>query len=795
MVAGKSTHKLELDKVLALLREACSCSLGRDLVASLTPVIDLAEAQRLQKQTTEASNVWRIHPLVPLGGIRDIGEAVSRARIGAVLDPAELIAIMDTVAASRQLRSFLLGMEGSFPLLKELAGGLGLFRDIEQEIARCINDDGTVSDQASPELARVRQQIKQAQIRIKTKLDSIIRSPDQQKMLQDLLITIRGDRYVVPVKQEYRGQFPGLIHDMSASGATLFIEPLAVVELNNELKRLVGEEEREVQAVLRHLSGLINRHVQTLTDTLGILAQLDLILAKGKLSQSYSGIEPRLLPNAVINIRQGRHPLLSGQVVPISVHLGKDYDILVITGPNTGGKTVTLKTIGLFVLMAQCGLHLPAETGTEIGVFRQVFVDIGDEQSIEQSLSTFSAHMSNIVSIISEVQSGALVLLDELGAGTDPTEGAALAIALLEYLREKGAKVVATTHYGQLKSYAYNNSRVENASTEFDVESLRPTYRLLVGIPGGSNAFEIARRLGLPVSIIEHAKASMATEEIDAANLIQRLTENQLQAEKERAEATRLRQETARLRDELELQRQDLREKENQILYRVRQEAEDLISRARREVDTLLQQLRTNLAKEAERAQVQAAREAKDTLAKLEEEVAGLAKPVVATGSAPSPQMIKTGQMVEIPRLNLRAEVLTPPNAQGEVLVQAGIMKITVRLSDLRITGKGPVTTENNTYHTGVMAKAASISPELDLRGKLVDEALELVEKYLDDALLAGLNKISLIHGKGTGALRAAIQKSLKQHPHVKAYRLGNYGEGGAGVTVVELEYNGWARH
>lgn len=776
--------KLELDKVFEQLKTRCSSVYGAELVDKLQPTTILDEALRWQQETSEAREIWRLYPLIPLGGIRNINGFVERAKINSCLEAHELLAVLDTLASARRLKAFCVGLEGNYPLIKYNANEIHVFRRIEEEIEFAVKDDGSLYDHASVELNRIRKQIKQLHGRIKDKLESIIKSPETQKILQEVLITVRGDRYVVPVKIECRSQFPGLVHDQSASGATLFMEPMAVVELNNELRREAAAEKREIELILQRLTRNIGLEADNIQLTIKALAQLDFIFAKGRLSVDLDGVEPGLNCNGVISIRQGRHPLLKGKIVPITLKLGLDYEALVITGPNTGGKTVTLKTVGLFTLMAQCGLHVPADVGTDLAVFEQVFVDIGDEQSIEQSLSTFSSHMANIVEVTKLVDHKSMVLLDELGAGTDPAEGAALAVAILNFLLERKAKIIATTHYGQLKAYAYSTPGVQNASVEFDIETLQPTYRLLIGLPGRSNAFEIAQRLGLPEEIAAEARDFSRKNDTEIAELIQRLAETRHKTEVEKQESERIRLGLAKEFAILQEERANLKHVQKDILQKTKEKAEEIIRQARKDTEEVVAELRARIRRESQIANEEAIREARDKIKKSEEQLHQLLpEDPIEHGSVE----VRVGDAVFIPRLGLKATVLTEPNPQGEIMVQAGIMKVNVKALEIKKTHAEKVRFESRSTVRVDLQKIKDFPLEIDLRGTKVEEALSAIDKYLDDAYLTGVPAVTIIHGKGTGALRVAITDFVKGHPQVQASRLGSPGEGGAGVTVVEL--------
>lgn len=614
-------------------------------------------------------------------------------------------------------------------------------------------------------------------------------------MLQDQVVTIRNQRYCVPVKQEYRSSFPGMIHDQSATGATIFIEPMAVVEMNNQLKECQVQEIAEIEKILKELSGLVMEHLDVLEANLSLLTQLDFIFAKGQLSLSMQGTEPTFNQEGYLYIKKARHPLLDPEkVVPIDIYLGKDFTTLVITGPNTGGKTVSLKTLGLFTLMGQSGLHIPAFDGSELSVFEEVFADIGDEQSIEQSLSTFSSHMTNIVQILEKVTENSLVLFDELGAGTDPTEGAALAMSILQYLHQRQIRTVATTHYSELKVYALSTEGVENASCEFDVNTLRPTYRLLIGVPGKSNAFAISRRLGLPEYIINDAKEFLAHEDVRFEDVITDLEISKKTVRLEQEKAEEYRKEVERLKIQIEEQKRKIQQQKDKILQQAREEARQQLQEAKDEADRIIQEMR-KIAKENQLALSQKElEEGRTQLRKKLGEVEGeLAQRAFVKTSYKKPLTnVQPGQEVFLIAFNQRASVLSQPDDKGEVMVQAGIIKMKVHISQLTLPDRPKEDKKKGSYGirtAGVKAgKSKNISTEIDVRGQMVEEAIENVDKYLDDVYLSKLPQVTIIHGKGTGALRQAIQQHLRRHPLVKSYRLGNFGEGETGVTVVEMK-------
>lgn len=779
--------KLEFNKIIKMLIKECSSSLGEKKAQALEPIFDYEQIVLWQEETSEGVLIRRLEPQIPLGGLVDTKSSIRKAEVGGLLEAEEFLRIEANLRATRKLKSFLTKKKQySCPRMEWWAGQLTPLPNLEEDINNIISPEGEIRDDASFELARTRKRIATLLNRIKDKLDNMIKSDTYQKYLQDPIITIRGDRYVIPVKQEYRGQVPGIIHDQSASGATLFIEPMAVVEMNNDLRKALVEERDEVNRILQELSKNVGTYVVELRDNLEVLAQIDFIFAKARLSEKMSAVAPKIVEDQKIDIIKGRHPLISPQeVVPLTISLGKDFDALVITGPNTGGKTVTLKTVGLFVLMSQSGLHIPAELGSTIGLFNRVFADIGDEQSIEQSLSTFSSHMTNIVKILGQGDNKTLVLMDELGAGTDPSEGAALAIAIIDYLLDKDAKIIATTHYSELKTYAFNEARVQNASVEFDIKTLRPTYHLLIGVPGKSNAFEIASRLGLNTEVVQKARGLITQDEKNVADLIESLEANQLASEKNKLETElRLKVATAKLQA-IEKEEEALEAKAEKALYNAQVEALEIVKKARRESEEIIKEIRT-LAKEEI---LKAEQKALDLKKSLEEEENKFSSKVFKgpkiTGKKPT--KVKVGQEVFIPKLNQSGTVITEPNSNGELQIQAGILKITVNIDELQLA-EHKVAPQKTGIGKLVSSKSEQIRPELDFRGTTVDEAIIIVDKYLDDAYLAGLAQVSLIHGKGTGVLRSHIRDMLKNHPHVRAFRTGGLNEGGTGVTIVEFK-------
>ncbi len=781
---ARTWQKLEYDKIIERLADCASFSLGKERAIELEPAADIFEAEERLAVSKEARELLRLYPTFSLGAVKDIRDAVRRAEIGGVLNPHELLAIADSCRASRMTRQFFMEAKGNFAYTGRLARRMSNFRTIESTVERSIVYDGTVSDLASERLGSIRRRIRACQEKIRERLDNFIKNPLTNKYLQENIVTIRSDRYVVPVKQEYRAQVPGVVHDTSASGSTLFVEPMAVLEYNNTMQTLQQEEEDEIHAILRGMSVLVAGFAEELLHMVEDMGELDFIMAKGRLSAEMDAVTPRLNDKGNIYLKKARHPLLGADVVPIDVNFGADLCAMVITGPNTGGKTVCLKTIGLFTLMAAAGLDVPAEPGTELSFYPNVCADIGDEQSIEQSLSTFSSHMVNIVSIMETAGYDSLVLLDELGAGTDPQEGAALAMSILENLQKVGAKVVATTHYSELKAFAYHRAGFINASVEFNVQTLMPTYRLLMGIPGKSNAFEISRRLGLAEDVISRAQEFLSPDDIQMADLISRMESDRLEAENARKEAeltqARLLEQERRLKDK----QLAMEKREADILRKANEEALRIVEKSRKECEALYQELKEKVSAGGKLEKNM--KDARERTQKLSEKLRSAIPEKQYGGSAP--RDLQVGETVFIPRLQQHGIVLAKPNSSGDVYLQVGIIKTTLKLSDLRLAEESGEKSSKTRYGGMQSEKARSISPELDLRGMLVEEALETLDKYIDDAVLAGLKNVRIIHGKGTGALRAAVKEHLLTHPLVKSSRFGDFHEGGIGVTVAILD-------
>ena len=780
----KSLKKLEYDKIIGFLSAECSSPLGREKAEKLQPHRDKVIVEGWQRETTEARNVLIYLPNFGLGPVKDIRDSVALAKKNGILDGAHLRDIMITSKSGKKLKTTLSQTKEDYPIIKGLASRIVFINSLESAIEEAIGEDGEVLDSASSELADIRRKIRRTNDRIREKLDNLLKNSNQNQYLQENIITIRNDRYVVPVKQEYRNQVPGLVHDQSASGATLFIEPMSVLDLNNDLRKLHSEEETEVHRILTRLSGLVGANAAELKANLEIMSDLDFIFAKGKLSLKMNGFEPILNDTGEIHLKKARHPLLGDKAVPIDLDMDSDLKGIIVTGPNTGGKTVSLKIAGLFVLMAQSGLHLPTSDRSSVSVFRGVYADIGDEQSIEQSLSTFSSHMVNIVDILSKAGRNNLVLLDELGAGTDPVEGAALAMAIIDTLMVKGAKILVTTHYSELKAYAYNNLGLANASVEFDVDTLRPTYRLLMGIPGRSNAFDIALSLGVDKNVVLKADEYMSKEQKEVHDFLANLEEGRARTEKAKHEAEELKAKLETVERDMARREKELKEKEATLMRKAEERADRLVREKRREADEALREIKSMLSEVSakEREKVMTVVKAKK---KKIEDLAS--KPEETVYGGEKLKKVEKGDEVYIPRLNKNAVVLDIVS-KNEVLIQAGIMKVTMRLSELRaVTNKKEDT--SNTYQSHMKAaKARTVKNEISLRGMTADEAEEELSKFLDDACLANLEEIKIIHDLGTGVLKKMVFDYLKRDSRVKEQRLGGYYEGGAGVTIAKLK-------
>lgn len=781
-------HVLEFNKVKEQLQKKVASSLGREKVANLIPSTQYEEVVKWQEATDEATTVLRLRGNVPLGGIFDVRPSVKRAEIGGTLSSNELLDVASTIYAARQVKQFIEQVvedeDLQLPIITEHIEKLMPLPEVEQTIKMSIDENGTVLDGASDQLRGIRQKLRSTESRIREKLESLIRSSSAQKMLSDAIVTIRNERFVIPVKQEYRSAYGGIVHDQSSSGATLFIEPQAIVTLNNELQEAKVKEKQEIERILIALTVQVAEVANELRQNVYLLGELDFMFAKGRYSHELKASKPKMNDRGYIKLVKAKHPLIAQEdVVANDIELGDQYTSIVITGPNTGGKTVTLKTLGLFTLMAQAGLQIPALDGSEMAVFKHVFADIGDEQSIEQSLSTFSSHMVNIVDILQKVDHESLVLFDELGAGTDPQEGAALAISILDQVYEKGARVVATTHYPELKAYGYNREGVVNASVEFDIETLSPTYKLLIGVPGRSNAFEISKRLGLSAEVIERAKGYIGSETNKVENMIASLEDSRRQSEHELEEAEELRKEAQKLHKELQSQIIEFNEKRDKLYEKAEEKAQATVKAASEEAEKIISDLRKmsqkNHALVKEHELIEARKRLEDAVPTLEK---SKKKPAVPKKQE---RTLQAGDEVKVLSWGQKG-TLVERVSNNEWQVQMGIMKMKVKEKDLEyISSPKPVETKPLAT---VKGKDYHVNLELDLRGERYENALIRVEKYIDDALLANYPRVSIIHGKGTGALRKGVQEYLKNHRSVKNIRFGEASEGGSGVTVVEFK-------
>ena len=781
----RTLRVLEFTRIRELLAEGALTPAGAEKCRQLDPADELTAVQALQAETEEATVILQYAGGHPMIAFPDVKPALVICEKGGSLSAGMLLNVAELLRASRAAQDALVTERENTPLLRAKAEGLFVSRSIEKDITDAIISEDEIADRASSELMNIRRHLRGAQDRIRDKLNQMIHSATLQKALQDPIITVRNNRYVLPVKAEYRSMVQGLVHDQSSSGATLFIEPMAAVEMGNELKQWELKEQQEIARILAALSAEVAPYAAAIAETQEQLAELDFIFAKGLLSRRFFCVSPKMNNEGRLKIIRGRHPLIDPEkVVPSTIWLGEEFTSLIITGPNTGGKTVTLKTVGLFTLMAQAGLQVPADPGTELAVFEQVFADIGDEQSIEQSLSTFSGHMTNIVEIMHEVTPRDLVLFDELGAGTDPTEGAALAQSILTRLLHIKVRTLATTHYSELKAFALTTQGVENASVEFDVETLRPTYRLSIGVPGKSNAFEISRRLGLPENLIDAARKLLSGNAIRFEDVIANAEYHRQVAEKERQLAEEANRETIRLRNEAEQLRKEMEQKREQALRKAREDAKHIVDQARRESESVIAELK-KMKKNAASGDASV----NDLRRRLDKESDALAEGLGRgeTDGGEAPKTVKAGDQVKILTLGVEGTVLAPPDEKGEVRLQAGMMKFTAELSQLRLIRQAPAKEKTTVKaKTGMMTR--TVKSECDVRGMNLEEALDAVSLYLDEAVLAGLNEVYVIHGKGTGILRAGIQQDLRKNKHVKSFRRGMYGEGEDGVTVVTLK-------
>lgn len=788
----KALKTLEYNKIIDKLCELAGTSHGRELCAGLLPSSDIETIKKLQGQTTDALSRLYRKGSVSFGGIHDIRPSITRLKLGSSLSATELLHISSDLDATLRIKAYG-GYTGkdldvqSEDSLTQIFADLEPLTPLNNEIKRCIISEEEIADDASPSLKSVRRAIRNVNDKLHNELGSILNS--SRNMLQDNIITMRNGRYCLPVRAEFKSQFQGMIHDQSSTGSTLFVEPMAIVRLNNELRELSIKEQEEIEKVLADLSNMAAEHAQSLNYDYTALCELDFIFARASLSRNMKGSEPFFNTNGSLNIKKGRHPLIDAKkVVPIDIMLGKDFTMLIITGPNTGGKTVTLKTVGLLTLMGQAGLHIPAFDGSELTIFEEVYADIGDEQSIEQSLSTFSSHMTNIVKILERADEHSLVLFDELGAGTDPTEGAALAMSILSYLHKRNIRAMATTHYSELKIYALSTNGVTNASCEFDVETLRPTYRLLIGIPGKSNAFAISSKLGLPDYIITDAKDRIGTKDKSFEDVISDLEASRIKIEQEQKQIADYKAEIEQLKKNLSRKNESLDASRERLLKDAKEQAAKVLNEAKEYADQSIKRYNKWLQEGG-------------SIKDMEEERLGLRERLSVNETdlpkkrTKQPKNIakslKIGDYVNVISLGLKGTVSTLPNAKGDLYVQMGILRSQVNIKDIEVLDEEVITAPGfNKTQSGKIkiSKSATIHPEINLIGKTVDEALSELDKYLDDAYLAHLPQVTVIHGRGTGALKSAIHSHLKKLNYVKSYRIGGFGEGDHGVTIVEFK-------
>ncbi len=787
----RNLRVLEFPKILEMLSALAVTDPGREAARALTPSGDANTVRRWQAETEEAGTIFAYHGSNPMAYFTDVRPFLKLAKAGGTLSPKALLQVADALRASRTVRGALVTDREDTPLLTEMGSRLSTNRSLEEEIFDAIISEEEISDHASPELYDIRRQMRVLNERVRDKLNGIIRSATMQKYLMDAIVTMRNGRYVVPVKAECRASVPGIVHDQSGTGSTLFIEPMGVVEAGNELKQWTIKEKNEIERILGAFSDRVAMDADLIANNLDLMARLDVIFAKAALARQMRAVPPKLNEEGHVRLLQARHPLIDAQkVVPSTLWLGEDFTTLVITGPNTGGKTVTLKTVGLLSLMAQAGLQIPAAYGSELSIFDEIFADIGDEQSIEQSLSTFSSHMTNIVGILAGVTPRSLALFDELGAGTDPTEGAALAMSILSHLLKMKVTTMATTHYSELKAFALGTPGVENASVEFNVETLQPTYRLSIGVPGKSNAFEISRKLGLPEFLIEDANSRLSKDAVRFEDVIANAEYHRQIAEKERELAEQAHIETQKLRDEAERLQKELAARRETELRKAKQEARQLLQKAQRESEQIISDLKKQRQSGVKEHELHALR------AQLQGAIDDNSEQIVAADEGGPVTSAKVGDTVLLMNLNAKAVVLTEPDAKGECTVRAGALKLKANLADMRTArpdkpekakGRQPAKgSGGGSAYVGISPRAVQM--ECDVRGMSLDEALLAVDMFLDGAVLNKLSQVYIIHGKGTGVLRSGIQQHLKKHPAVKTFRLGKYGEGEDGVTVTTLK-------
>ena len=778
-----SLKVLEYNKIIKLLTAKAGSSLGKEKIINLLPSSNYKIIEESLNETAEALLITTVSDNIPLGGIRDLKIILKKANIGAMLEANEFLNIAGTLSAAKKIKKFFKELDLEATLLKTWAAKIEVLTQLEQQIENSIDEHGNLLDSASVELGKLRREIRTSQLKIKEKLDAILRSSEYQKYFQDSLVTLRGDRYVIPIKQEYRQFFPGIVHDQSSSGATLFIEPISIIDLNNTVKELMANEKHEIERILKALAIQVLKYEQQIRLDMEILGHFDFVFAKAKFALEFQASRPEINNDGLVELKQARHPLIPPEkVVPIDILLGKDFSTLLITGPNTGGKTVTLKTLGLFVLMAQAGLFIPAQTGSKLPVYNNVFADIGDEQSIEQSLSTFSSHMTKLIRILDVIKTGDLFLVDEIGSGTDPQEGAALAMAILDVVQEDGIATVATTHYSELKSYAYNRCGVENASVEFDLNSLRPTYKLLIGIPGSSNAFSISTKLGLSTKIIDKANEFLSKEHLQFEYVLAEMEKQKLMYAELNEDLAKREAEIVVLEQRLKNEKENINDRKNRIITKAEEEKANIIRKTKREVEQIISELKEQFddhgMKERQRA-IEAARK------ELKEKTKIITPEEYKSMPALEIDKVKIGDSVFVTTLNAKATVI---EIKGKsILVELGLMKTMVSSDVCRKTS-----TDNKSVITKPkkisLNKIQEVQPSIDIRGVNVQEGEDILNKYLDDVILCGLTRILVIHGKGTGALKKGIRNFLQNHSCVEKIEIAELNEGGDGATVVFMK-------
>ena len=778
-----SLKVLEYNKIIKLLTAKAGSSLGKEKIINLLPSSNYKIIEESLNETAEALLITTVSDNIPLGGIRDLKIILKKANIGAMLEANEFLNIAGTLSAAKKIKKFFKELDLEATLLKTWAAKIEVLTQLEQQIENSIDEHGNLLDSASVELGKLRREIRTSQLKIKEKLDAILRSSEYQKYFQDSLVTLRGDRYVIPIKQEYRQFFPGIVHDQSSSGATLFIEPMSIIDLNNTVKELMANEKHEIERILKALAVQVLKYEQQIRLDMEILGHFDFVFAKAKFALEFQASRPEINNAGLVELKQARHPLIPPEkVVPIDILLGKDFSTLLITGPNTGGKTVTLKTLGLFVLMAQAGLFIPAQAGSKLPVYNNVFADIGDEQSIEQSLSTFSSHMTKLIRILDVIKTGDLFLVDEIGSGTDPQEGAALAMAILDVVQEAGIATVATTHYSELKSYAYNRCGVENASVEFDINSLRPTYKLLIGIPGSSNAFSISTKLGLSTKIIDKANEFLSKEHLQFEYVLAEMEKQKLMYAELNEDLAKREAEIVVLEQRLKNEKENINDRKNRIITKAEEEKANIIRKTKREVEQIISELKEQFddhgMKERQRA-IEAARK------ELKEKTKIITSEEYKSMPALEIDKVKIGDSVFVTTLNAKATVI---EIKGKsILVELGLMKTMVSSDVCRKTS-----TDNKSVITKPkkisLNKIQEVQPTIDIRGVNVQEGEDILNKYLDDVILCGLTRILVIHGKGTGALKKGIRNFLQNHSCVEKIEIAELNEGGDGATVVFMK-------